>query len=120
MRPNSGWTTVSELTVIAQTADGSLARYPLLTVEYTWRFREFSEKFAAEFGMPLQVIRLIRDTRHMLRQQGWKHPGEFANADRPRKLAAGRIAVSTGSLPFFGPVMLCKPEPVDASPAAAK
>jgi hypothetical protein len=108
------WVQANELSVIVQTADGTLTRYPLVTVENPWRFREFAASFATEFGLPLQVIALNRAKRRELRNAGWKHPGEFADADRPRKVAAGRVAVSDGSFPGFGKVTLCRPRKTGA------
>jgi len=116
--PGDGWHQVSELSVIAQADDGSLARYPLITLENPWRFREFAAAFATEFGLPLQMITLDRATRRELRADGWKHPGEFADADRPRKVVAGRVAVSDGSLPGLGTVSLCRPKSAQAPTGA--
>jgi hypothetical protein len=114
VRHNDDWVQLSELSVIAQGADGTLTRYPLVTVENPWRFREFAASFATEFGLPLQVIALNRAKRRELRNAGWKHPGEFADADRPRKVAAGRVAVSDGNFPGFGTVTLCRPRKTGA------
>jgi hypothetical protein len=118
LRPENGWLQLSELSVIAQAADGTLARYPLITAENPWRFREFAERFAADFGLPLHAISLTRTTQRELRVAGWQHAGEFADADRPRKVAAGRVAVCEG-FPFFGTVTLCRPQAVVAAPAPA-
>jgi hypothetical protein len=110
LRPEGGWMQLNELSVIVQALDGTLARYPLVTVENPWRFREFAERFAADFGLPLRVIALTRETRRELRRDGWAHAGQFADADRPRKVAAGRIAVCDGP-PFFGAVTRCRKGP---------
>lgn len=112
--PWSGWVQVNELSVIAQAADGRLARYPVLTVENPWRFREFAGRFAADFGLPLQVIRLTRAKEQGLRRAAWKNAGEFADGDRPRKVAAGRVAVGAGNFPGVGAVSLCRPDPAEA------
>lgn len=108
-RPDNGWLQLNELSVVVQTTDGALARYPLVTAENPWRFREFAERFAAAFNLPLHAISLTRTTERALRVAGWRDAGEFADADRPRKIAAGRVAVCDG-LPFFGTVTLCRPQ----------
>jgi hypothetical protein len=125
VRHNDDWVQVSELSVITQAADGTLARYPLITVENPWRFREFAVSFASDFGLPLQVIPLNHSKQWELRREGWTHAGEFADADRPRKVAAGRVSMCNASFPGFGTVTLCRPrktgapnEVMDDSPRA--
>ena len=108
VRHGNGWVQINELSVIAQADDGLLARYPVVTVQNPWRFREFAGRFAADFGLPLHRVSLTGAKQRELRRAGWAHAGEFADADRPRKVAAGRVAVCAG-IPFFEPVTLCRP-----------
>jgi hypothetical protein len=104
-RVENGWVQLNELSVIARADGGTLARFPVVTVQNPWLFREFAGRFADEFGVSLLVIRLTAATRRGLAREGWRHAGEFADADRPRKVAAGRVAVCTGT-PFVDDVTL--------------
>lgn len=89
LRPGNGWVQLSELSVITQAADGMLARYPVATVENAWWFREFAARFAAEFGLPLQVVSLSRTKVRELRHAGWRHAGSSPTLTVPVRSLPG-------------------------------